>query len=58
MGYTLLLGLIEYKTLVMRGDLERASQVLNDIPKEYHDRWNAFFPCNFFLWGARTDREK
>ncbi|KAF3775944.1 Coatomer subunit beta'-2 [Nymphaea thermarum] len=35
MGYTLLLSLIEYKTLVMRGDLERASEVLPSIPKEH-----------------------
>ncbi|KAJ0961511.1 hypothetical protein J5N97_002015 [Dioscorea zingiberensis] len=33
MGYTLLLSLIEYKTLVMRGDLDRASEVLLTIPK-------------------------
>ncbi|KAI3684257.1 hypothetical protein L6452_33478 [Arctium lappa] len=36
-GYTLLLTLIEYKTLVMRGDLERASAVLPLIPKEHHN---------------------
>ncbi|GAA0140697.1 vesicle coat protein [Lithospermum erythrorhizon] len=34
-GYTLLLSLIEYKTLVMRGDLERANEVLSSIPKEH-----------------------
>ncbi|GER44990.1 coatomer [Striga asiatica] len=33
-GYTLLLSLIEYKTLVMRGDLDRANEVLPVIPKE------------------------
>ncbi|KAK4427513.1 Coatomer subunit beta'-1 [Sesamum alatum] len=37
MGYTLLLSLIEYKTLVMRGDLERANEVLPSIPKEHHN---------------------
>ncbi|KAL0415263.1 UNVERIFIED_CONTAM: Coatomer subunit beta'-1 [Sesamum latifolium] len=37
MGYTLLLTLIEYKTLVMRGDLGRASEVLPSIPKEHHN---------------------
>ncbi|KAG8497080.1 hypothetical protein CXB51_008336 [Gossypium anomalum] len=37
MGYTLLLSLIEYKTLVMRGDLERANEILPSIPKEYHN---------------------
>ncbi|KAI3712040.1 hypothetical protein L1987_70589 [Smallanthus sonchifolius] len=36
-GYTLLLTLIEYKTLVMRGDIERASGVLPSIPKEHHN---------------------
>lgn len=39
MGYTLLLSLIEYKTLVMRGDLERANQLLPSIPKEHHNRY-------------------
>ncbi|KAK9060480.1 hypothetical protein SSX86_021184 [Deinandra increscens subsp. villosa] len=34
-GYTLLLTLIEYKTLVMRGDIERANGVLPSIPKEH-----------------------
>lgn len=37
-GYSLLLTLIEYKTLVMRGDLERASQVLPTIPPQHHNR--------------------
>lgn len=37
MGYTLLLSLIEYKTLVMRGDFERANEVLPSIPKEHHN---------------------
>lgn len=39
MGYTLLLSLIEYKTLVMRGDLERANEILPSIPKEHHNRY-------------------
>lgn len=42
MGYTLLVSLIEYKTLVMRGDLERASEVLPSIPKEHHNRCLTF----------------
>ncbi|XP_078170306.1 coatomer subunit beta'-1 isoform X1 [Carex rostrata] len=37
MGYTLLLSLIEYKTLVMRGDFDRANDVLPTIPKEHHN---------------------
>ncbi|KAJ8550832.1 hypothetical protein K7X08_000202 [Anisodus acutangulus] len=36
-GYALLLGLIEYKTLVMRGDWDRANEVLPSIPKEHHN---------------------
>ncbi|KNA15992.1 hypothetical protein SOVF_093220 [Spinacia oleracea] len=36
-GYTLLLSLIEYKTLVMRGDIERADELLPTIPKEHHN---------------------
>lgn len=35
MGYSLLLSLIEYKTLVMRGDLDRANEILQLIPKEH-----------------------
>ncbi|XP_048337202.1 coatomer subunit beta'-2 [Ziziphus jujuba] len=37
MGYTLLLSLIEYKTLVMRGDMDRANEILPSIPKEHHN---------------------
>uniref|UniRef100_A0A3Q7FWP9 Coatomer subunit beta' n=1 Tax=Solanum lycopersicum TaxID=4081 RepID=A0A3Q7FWP9_SOLLC len=36
-GYTLLLSLVEYKTLVMRGDWDRANEVLPSIPKEHHN---------------------
>ncbi|XP_062073268.1 coatomer subunit beta'-1-like [Humulus lupulus] len=36
-GYTLLLSLIEYKTLVMRGDLDHANQILPTIPPEHHN---------------------
>uniref|UniRef100_A0A7I4DAQ0 Beta'-coat protein n=1 Tax=Physcomitrium patens TaxID=3218 RepID=A0A7I4DAQ0_PHYPA len=35
MSYTLLLNLIEYKTLVLRGDLEKAEEILPTIPKEH-----------------------
>ncbi|XP_020597298.1 coatomer subunit beta'-1-like [Phalaenopsis equestris] len=34
-GYSLLLSLIEYKTLVMRGDFNRAAEVLPSIPNEH-----------------------
>ncbi|KAL5698177.1 hypothetical protein ACHQM5_029249 [Ranunculus cassubicifolius] len=37
MGYTLLLSLIEYKTLVIRGDVERANELLPSIPNEHHN---------------------
>lgn len=38
MSYTLLLNLIEYKTLVLRGDLEKAEEILPTIPKEHMNR--------------------
>ncbi|TXG52074.1 hypothetical protein EZV62_021243 [Acer yangbiense] len=37
MGYTLLLSLIEYKTPVMRVDLDRANEILPSIPKEHYN---------------------
>lgn len=50
-GYTLLLSLIEYKTLVMRGDLERANTVLPSIPKEQHNRCHPVrLFKNFVVW--------
>jgi coatomer subunit beta' len=36
-SYTLLLSVVEYKTLVMRGEMETAAEVLDGIPK---DQWN------------------
>ncbi len=35
-GYTLLLSLIEYKTLVLRGDMEAANEILPQIPQACH----------------------
>lgn len=35
MSYTLLLSLIEYKTLILREDYQRAEEVLPTIPKEH-----------------------
>lgn len=32
-GYTLLLSVIEYKTLVLRGDMEAAADILPQIPQ-------------------------
>jgi hypothetical protein len=51
MGYTLLVSLIEYKTLVMRGDLERASELLPSIPKEHHNRCVQSLQISFnYIW--------
>jgi coatomer subunit beta' len=36
-SYTLLLSLIEYKTLVLRGDLESAEELLPSIPEDQHN---------------------
>ncbi|KAG0612132.1 hypothetical protein M758_6G004300 [Ceratodon purpureus] len=35
MSYTLHLNLIEYKTLILRGDLEKAEEILPTIPKDH-----------------------
>ncbi|KAH7511890.1 hypothetical protein FEM48_Zijuj12G0031000 [Ziziphus jujuba var. spinosa] len=51
-GYTLLLTLIEYKTLVMRGDLEHASQVLPTIPPEHHNSVARFLESRNMLEDA------
>ncbi len=40
-GYTLLLSVIEYKTLVMRGDMDAAAEILPQIPQA---RARAFLP--------------
>ena len=36
-SYTLLLAVIEYKTLVIRGEMEAAGEVLKTIPEEKHN---------------------
>ncbi len=36
-SFTLLLSLIEFKTLIMRGDASAAFALLPNIPKEHHD---------------------
>lgn len=68
MGYTLLLSLIEYKTLVMRGDLERANALLPSIPREHHNRYMSSHDCQmirilyqgqcfcFICWGFLEKR--
>ncbi|XP_028091588.1 coatomer subunit beta'-1-like isoform X1 [Camellia sinensis] len=51
-GYTLLLGLIEYKTLVMRGDLERANEILPSIPQEHYNSVARFLESRGMLENA------
>jgi len=41
-SYTLLLSLIEYKTLVLRGEFEAAEELLPTIPKERHNNMARF----------------
>ena len=36
-SYTLLLSVVEYKTLVLRGDMELAAEVLENIPQDQHN---------------------
>ncbi|KAK4361935.1 hypothetical protein RND71_017176 [Anisodus tanguticus] len=50
-GYTLLHDLIEYKTFVMRGDWDRANEVLPSIPKEHHNRVTC---CSYTLEGLAS----
>lgn len=64
MGYTLLLSLIEYKTLVMRGDFAEANKILPQIPQvrtlpaqAWCQMWlqlNLATPCSYFLKPALT----
>eukprot|EP00250_Pteridium_aquilinum_P013816 c21590_g1_i1 orf=775-3489(-) len=49
MSYTLLLSLIEYKTLVMRGDMERAEEVLPTIPREQYNNVARFLESRNML---------
>ncbi|KAA8535000.1 hypothetical protein F0562_030003 [Nyssa sinensis] len=48
-GYTLLLSLIEYKTLVMRGDLEHANEILRSIPQEHYNSVACFLESRGML---------
>ncbi|XP_062085955.1 coatomer subunit beta'-3-like [Humulus lupulus] len=52
MGYTLLLSLIEYKTLVMRGDLDHANKILPTIPPEHHNSVARFLESRGMLEDA------
>eukprot|EP00249_Psilotum_nudum_P021933 c28306_g1_i1 orf=1196-3937(-) len=51
-SYTLLLSMIEYKTLVMRGDMERAEEVLATIPREHLNSVARFLESRGNLEGA------
>ena len=44
-SYTLLMSLIEYKTLVMRGDEEAAASILPTIPKVLVGSHRRLFAC-------------
>lgn len=52
MGYTLLLNLIEYKTLVLRGDFQRASEILPLIPQEHYNSVARFLEARGMLEDA------
>lgn len=52
MGYTLLLNLIEYKTLVLRGDFQRASEILPLIPQEHYNSVAHFLEARGMLEDA------
>jgi hypothetical protein len=51
MSYTLLLSLIEYKTIVLWGDFQRAQEVLPTIPIEHLNRYDIL--AN--LYGTRDE---
>ena len=48
-SYTLLLSLIEYKTLVLREDMEAAQQLLSSIPKVFFCLHRTM-PTSIMLW--------
>lgn len=48
-SYTLLLSLIEYKTLVMRGDMDAAEELLPSIPKVLHSLCSVSFDRCFVV---------
>lgn len=47
-SYTLLLSVVEYKTLVLRGDMETAAAVLETIPKEHYNTLAKFLEAKDF----------
>ncbi len=53
-SYTLLLSLIEYKTLVLREDMEAAQQLLPSIPKVSKPQPYKHRPLQFCLPGIAT----
>jgi hypothetical protein len=56
-GYTLLLSLIEYKTLVLRGDFDRANDILPSIPKEQYDRCPMLYYLLYYAVQASANKD-
>lgn len=56
MSYTLLLSLIEYKTLILREDYQRAEEVLPTIPKEHMNRYDKDLSPNLMLMFMEPSR--
>merc|ERR1712070_573303 len=53
-SYTLLMRLIEYKTLVMRDDVEGANELLPEIPEEHHSGLARFLETRGLIREALT----
>jgi coatomer subunit beta' len=49
LSYKFLLSIIEYKTLVIRGDLEEAAKALESIPKESHNSMAEFLEAKGYV---------
>merc|ERR1719247_630462 len=52
LSYTILLSMIEYKTLVMRDDMEGAAEILPNIPQEHMDSVAQFLENRGFVQEA------
>lgn len=58
--YTLLLSVVEYKTLVARGDMETAADVLETIPQSQHNALAKYLEAKGLVeeaLGVATDRD-
>lgn len=49
LSYKFLLSIIEYKTLVIRGDLEETAKALESIPKESHNSMAEFLEAKGYV---------